>query len=1049
MDIARYSIEKPVNVWMVVLIALLGGIWALSSIGRLEDPEFTIKTAQVITAYPGASASEVEEEVTEKLETAIQQLSQLDELTSNSEPGLSRIQVEIKDTYDKNELPQVWDELRRKVNDVRNDLPAGVRDPIVFDSFGDVYGLYYAFTADGYSNRQFRNMTQELRRELLTVEGVAKVDVLGEPQDEIRINVSQDRLAQLGITLSDVMAVLGVENAVQENGTTLAGDARLRIVTDSAFHSYTSIADLVIGRPGSTAMVRLSDVATLDVSEPDNPSEIVRHNGSRAVTLGISAIGGTNIVDVGQHVEAHINELQETLPLGMEITPIYEQHVVVDTAVSDFVLNLAMSVAIVIIVLGIFMGWRAALVVGTSLFLTVMATVFWMEILGLQLERISLGALVIAMGMLVDNAIVVAEGMMINMQRGMKPLPASSLVVRQTKWPLLGATIIGIMAFSGIGLSPDATGEFLFSLFAVVAISLLMSWVFAILLTPLFGKYFFITSLSGEDQDPYRGMIYVAYKNLLVLALRLRPVTIILLVATTAVCMYSFKYVGIAFFPDSSTPLFYVNYWAPQGADVRSTDRDLQILDEYIHSLDSVTDTSSFAGRGAARFMLTYSPEDATPNYGQIIVRTSTTETIDALAVKIREFSAQTFPNARVFTERLVYGPPSGASIQARFSGPDANVLRELAGKAEVIFKDPKYRLYDVRTDWRERELVLQPVFDEDRARIAGITRQDLANAVLFSSDGMRAGSYRDEDENIPIMVRRERAEGTTASEILMDTLVWSSQQSAYVPIDQVTDGVKTVTEDTLIRRRDRVKTLTVMGANADDELASVAHARIRGEIEAIPLPYGYSLEWGGEYESSNEANASLGNALPLGFLAMIIISILLFAKVREPLIIWLMVPMSINGVTIALLGTGLPLDFMAILGVLSLSGMLIKNAIVLIDEITVQIFEGKERFQAVVEASVSRLRPVCMAAFTTILGMAPLVVDPMFRSMSVAIMGGLAFATILTLIAVPALYCAFYRISYHPLDKSGSGPHKPSAAQLENEADKQTAGVSKELAPA
>ncbi|WP_102866811.1 efflux RND transporter permease subunit [Pseudovibrio exalbescens] len=1044
MDIARYSIEKPVNVWMVVLIALLGGIWALSSIGRLEDPEFTIKSAQVITAYPGATASEVEEEVTEKLETAIQQLSQLNELTSNSEPGLSRIQVEIKDTYDKHELPQVWDELRRKVNDIRNDLPAGVRDPIVFDDFGDVYGLYYAFTAQGYSNREFRDATQELRRELLTVDGVAKVDVLGEPQDEIRINVSQDRLAQLGITLNDVMAVLGAENAVQENGSTMSGDARLRIVTDSAFHDYRSIADLVIGRPGSTAMVRLSDVATISVNEPDDPDAIVRHNGMRAVTLGVSAVSGTNIVDVGQRVEAYINKLHKDLPLGMEIWPIYQQHVVVDAAVSDFVLNLAMSVAIVIVVLGIFMGWRAALVVGTSLFLTVMATVFWMKIFELQLQRISLGALVIAMGMLVDNAIVVAEGMMINMQRGMKPLPAASLVVRQTKWPLLGATVIGIMAFSGIGLSPDATGEFMFSLFAVVAISLLMSWVFAILLTPLFGKYFFITTLSGEDKDPYRGLLYVTFKKVLVVALKFRPLTILLLIATTAVCMYSFKYVGVAFFPDSSTPMFYVNYWAPQGADIRSTDRDLKILDEYIRGLDSVTATSAFAGRGAARFMLTYSPEDATSNYGQIIVRTKTTETIDALAEKVREFGLQTFPNARVFTERLVFGPPSGASIQARFSGKDANVLRGLAEEAERIFRDPQYRLHDVRTDWREREFVLTPLFDEDRARIAGITRQDLASAIQFSSEGMRAGSYRDGDENIPIMVRRDRPDGMTASEALMDTLVWSSQQSAYVPIDQVTDGVKTVAEDTIIRRRDRVKTITVMGANADDELASTAHARIRGAIESIPLPEGYSLEWGGEYESSNDANASLGAALPIGFLTMVIISILLFAKVREPLMIWLMVPMSINGVTIALLGTGFPLDFMAILGVLSLSGMLIKNAIVLIEEIAIQIDEGKEKFQAVVDASVSRLRPVTMAAFTTILGMAPLVIDPMFRSMAVSIMGGLAFATVLTLIAAPALYCAFYRIKYHPLDQHPEGGDGPSAAERENAA--MAGGSAKEL---
>ncbi|MTI17416.1 efflux RND transporter permease subunit [Rhodobacteraceae bacterium RKSG542] len=1017
MDIARYSIEKPVNIWMVVFIALLGGIWALSTIGRLEDPAFTIKQAQVITAYPGATAAEVEEEVTEKLETAIQKMPQLKRLTSTSEPGLSRIMVEIGDTYDGSKLPQIWDELRREVNDVSSSLPTGTRPPIVYDTFGDVFGIYYALTADGYSNRQFRTAAKELRRELLTVDNVGKVELLGEPQDEIVLNISQDRLAQLGITLNDVMNVLGAENAVQENGSTLSGEYRLRIVTTSAFHDYRSIADLVIGRAGSTAMVRLSDVATLEIQEPESPNAIVHYNGNRAVTIGVSAVADTNVVEVGAAVEEHLKNIRRNLPVGMEIFPIYEQHTVVEKAVDSFVDNLAMSVGIVILVLGIFMGWRAAIVVGASLLLTVMSTVLWMKLFGLELERISLGALVIAMGMLVDNAIVVAEGMMINMQRGLSAVAAASRVVRQTQWPLLGATVIGIAAFAGIGLSPDTTGEFMFSLFAVVGISLMMSWVFAILLTPLFGKYFFKTNVFGGEDDPYNGILYTLFRKWLVLALRLRPLTIIGLIALSAVCMWSFKFVGIAFFPASSTPMFYVNYWAPQGTDIRATEKNMAKLESYILGLDSVEATSTFVGTGATRFMLTYSPEDAAGNYGQIIVRTETTDTIDDLTEKVREFGSQNFPNANVYTERLVFGPPTGADIQVRFSGKDADVLRSLAEQASAIFNDPYYKISDVRTDWRERELVLQPIFDEERARIAGVTRGDLATAIQFSSNGIQAGSYRDGDENIPIMVKRNRNEGQTASDVLMDTLVWSAQQNKYVPIDQVTTSIETAAEDTLIRRRDRLKTITVLGASSKDELSSEAHARIRPAIEDIDLPFGYTMEWGGEYESSAEANSALGAQLPITFIVMIVISILLFAKLREPLIIWLMVPMSINGVTLALLGTGLPLDFMAILGVLSLSGMLIKNAIVLIEEIDIQIEEGKEKFQAVVDATVSRMRPVCMAAITTILGMAPLVIDPMFRSMSVAIMGGLAFATVLTLIAAPALYCAFYRIKYHPLD--------------------------------
>ncbi|WP_082735734.1 efflux RND transporter permease subunit [Polycladidibacter stylochi] len=1017
MDIARYSIKNPVNIWMAVLITLFGGIWALQNIGRLEDPAFTIKVAQIITAYPGATAEEVEEEVTEKLETAIQQMPQLDELRSTSSPGLSRIEVEMKNIYDSGDLPQIWDELRRKVNDAKPDLPKGARTPFVYDSFGDVYGLYYAFTAEGYSNREIRQTVKELRREILTVKNVAKVAISGEPEDVIYIDMNQDRLAQLGITISDVMSVIGAENAIQPDGSTRSGDLRLRISTTSAFHTYTSIRDLVVGRPGSTAMVRLSDVAKLTIGEPEKPKSIVFQNGVPAVTIGVSAVAKTNIAAVGKDVEDHIKELQAKLPAGMTITPIYEQHVVVDKAVDDFIMNLVISVAIVIFVLAIFMGWRAAVVVGSVLLLTVLSTVFFMHLGELELQRISLGALVIAMGMLVDNAIVVAEGMMIGMQRGKTALQSASQVVMQTKWPLLGATIIGLMAFAGIGLSNDSTGEFMFSLFAVVSISLFMSWVFAITVTPLFGTYFFVQSKGDINEDPYKGILYQIFKKSLIWALRFKWLTIAALVGTTFVAVFAFQFVGQSFFPNSATPIFYVNTWLPQGTDIRATESDMRKLEGWILKQPGVVATSTFVGQGATRFMLTYGTEDTAPNYGQVIVRTENTDVIDDLALKVRAFGLQNFPNAMVMTERLVFGPPTGADIQVRFAGPDADVLRDLSEKAISIFKDPQYRISDVRTDWREEELVVQPVFDEQRARIAGITRYDLSQALQFGSDGLNAGSYRDLDENIPIVVRREREPGQSASEVLMDTLVWSAQQRAYVPIDQVTEEIKVGVEDTVIRRRDRVKTITVKGQSAPDELASVSHNRIRGAIEALPLPRGYTMEWGGEYESSNEAKEALGTKQPLSFLIMIVITVLLFAKIREPLIIWLTVPMAIVGVTTGLLVTGFPMDFMAILGFLSLSGMLIKNAIVLLEEIDLQIDEGKEKFRAIIEASVSRMRPVSMAAVTTILGMAPLIVDPMFRSMSVTIMGGLSFATVLTLVAVPVLYALFYRIDYHSLD--------------------------------
>ncbi|QDG77197.1 efflux RND transporter permease subunit [Labrenzia sp. PHM005] len=1030
MDIARYSIQKPVNTWMIVVMALLGGLWGLSTVGRLEDPAFTIKEAQVITGYAGATAAEVENEVTEILETAIQQMPQLKKITSVSEPGLSRIRVEIKDTYDGTELPQVWDELRRKVSDEQRQLPAGAGTPLVYDDFGDVYGLFYAFTADGYTNRDIRQTVKRIRRELLTVTGVGKVDISGEPEDVIYLNVDHDKIAGLGISMTDIIGVLDAENRIQTNGSGISGNKRIRLMTASAFDDFRGIQDLVIGRPGSTAMIRLSDIATLELGEPERPSRLIRHDGQEAVTIGVSQVDGANIVEVGARVIQKLAEIEGQLPVGMQIHPIYEQNIVVDESVNGFIINLAASVVIVIGVLALFMGWRAALVVGTVLLLTVMATVLFMRLFAIEMERISLGALIIAMGMLVDNAIVVAEGMMINMQRGMRAIEAASKVVKQTMWPLLGATVIGIMAFSGIGLSPDATGEFLFSLFAVIGISLLLSWVFAITVTPLFGKYFFRTAEDVDgDHDPYKGILYTVYRKFLIGTLHVRLLTIAVLIGITVACVMAFGNVKQAFFPDSNTPLFYVHYWTPQGTDIRATEADLKEMEAIVLADDRVSTVTSFAGGGATRFMLTYGPEDDNPAYGHMIIRTTSREVIDGLALDLREQFSEKFPSAQVITKRLVFGPGGGAKIEARFSGPDANTLKRLSDEAKAIFSLPDNKLADINTDWRQRELVVRPVFDEDRARISGITREELSLALQFATEGVQVGAYRDFDESIPIVARKAGTDGISVNESVSDSVVWSASQRRYVPVDQVVREFVMEPQDTLIQRRNRVRTITVQAETTGGETATAALARVRPQIEAIVLPAGYALEWGGEYESTNDAQASLGAQLPLGFLVMLIISILLFGSIRQPLIIWLMVPMSINGVAIALLATDTPFGFMSLLGFLSLSGMLIKNAIVLLEEIDLMIGEGKEKYQAIVEASVSRMRPVMLAAITTILGMAPLLSDAFFRGMAVTIMGGLAFATVLTLIAAPVLYALFFRVRPTKAGQSKS-PAMPADAQ-------------------
>ena len=1011
MSIARWSIQRPVNTWLIVLACLFGGIYGLMSIGRLEDPAFTIKQAKVVTPYPGASAVEVENQVTERLESAIQQLGQLKEITSVSKPGRSEITVEIQSKYDSSEIPQIWDELRRKVNDAQSQLPSGVGPSVVNDDFGDVFGLFYAVTAPGFSSREVKEIVKSIRRELLSVPGVAKVVMAGSIDQRIHIDLSQDRMRQLGISLNDVANVLDAENMVQANGSVRIGEKRIRLSIDDAFHSVDSFDGLLIGVAGSTAMVRLDDIATVSLGEQDPPEQIIRYDGQDAMTLAVSAAANTNIVEVGKAVATKLAALESGLPLGVELHPIYNQAAVVDEAVGGFILNVGLSVAIVIGVLCLFMGWRAGVVIGTVLLLTVTGTVLLMWLSGIELQRISLGALIIAMGMLVDNAIVVAEGMLIGMHRGRSALDAAVAVVRQTQWPLLGATVIGLMAFSGIGLSNDTTGEFLFSLFAVISISLLLSWVLAITVTPLFGNYFFKRRAGSEDSDPYAGILYRGYRGILSGALRVRWLTVGLLVAVTAASVYGFGFVKQSFFPNSNTPIFYVNFWLPQGSDIRAVSDDLREAEAFLKNEPDATSVTTLVGAGASRFMLTYAPEAANSAYGQLIVRATNLEVIDPLATRTVDFLRERFPEAEVRVQRLVFGPGNGAKIEARFSGSDADVLRGLAAKAEAAFRADG-RIKDIRNDWRQRELVLRPVFDEQRARIAGVTRQDVANTIRLATDGLTVGSYRDGDETIPIVARAAADERGDPSN-LPDRLIWSAGQNAYVPAMQIIGETEVRAEDTLIHRRNRVRTVTVMAEPANGETADSARKRIIAAVEAIPVPEGYWMEWGGEYENSRDAKERLGANLPAGFLAMVLITIALFGRIREPLLIWLIVPMSICGVSMGLLGTGMPFGFTSLIGFLSLSGMLIKNAIVLVDEIDVQIAAGQERHQAVVAASVSRLRPVVLAAGTTILGMIPLLADAFFASMAVTIMGGLAFATVLTLVAVPTLYSLFFGIRY------------------------------------
>lgn len=1000
--------DRPVTVWMIVLACLFGGLWGLGTVGRLEDPTFTVKTALIFTPYPGATAEDVETEVSEVIESALQQMQQLDYVTSKSTPGLSQVTVEIKTTFDGGELPQVWDEMRLRLRDLRADLPSGARDPTINDDFGDVYGLFYAVETQGRSPAEQREIARSLRRGLLPVEGVARVEIQGLIDEEITVEIPSARLTSLGLPPTQLLSVIEEENTVFADGEISEGTRRLRISVPQGYIDTQGIGALRLGVPGDVGQIALFDIAAVTRGEAAQPEQIIRHNGARVFTMGVSALDTANVVEVGARVEERLAMLIDEQSEGVSVSPIYEQHKVVDEAISDFLVSLALSVAIVIAALMIAMGWRAGVLVGTTLILTILATFFFMALLDLQMQRISLGALIIAMGMLVDNAIVITEGMVVGMARGKPARMAAAEIERDTSIPLLAATVIGIMAFAGIGLSPDQSGEFLFSLFAVIGISLLLSWVLAVTVLPYLGAKL-LRAPADTSADPYDGRVYRGYGRILRLGLRARWLVVLAAIAMTVASVLAFGQVKQAFFPKSNAPLFYVEYLLPEGADIRATEADMIRLQDAVLGLDGVTEVTTLIGRGASRFMLIYTPEQANPSYGQLIVRVDDAEAIPALAAEIRETLPQRFPDGLLRVELLAFGPPTGADVAARFSGPDADVLRGLADEALEIYRAAG-TISNLRTDWRQRVLSVTPVIDEARMRLAGVSRQAIANTVQFGTSGLQVATLQESDTQIPLLMRLAANE-RDGVERLRDLEVWSQAAEQYVPMSGIVERFEPHLAEARIQRRDRQRTITAEGYARGDLTADQAFRSVRAEIEAIELPPGYAMEWGGEFESASTAQASLGRQLPLSFLVMLIISVLMFNRLRQPAIVWMVVPMAVTGMVLGLLATGLPFTFTALLGLLSLSGMLIKNAIVLVGEADRLRADGLDDHSAVVQGAISRLRPVILAAGTTILGMTPLLPDAFFASMSVTIMGGLAVASMLTLIVVPVLYALFFGI--------------------------------------
>lgn len=1022
MNIAETCLKKTTVTVSLAVALLLAGILGYFSLGRLEDPEFTIKNAQIVTLYPGASAEEVAEKVSDPLETAVQQMGQLKKVTSTSYPGKSVILVEMKDKYDKNALPQIWDELRRKVGDKASSLPAGCGKPTVLDDYGDVYGVLYAIYGDGFTEAELKEHAKLLRRELLLCDDVAKIDLLGDRKEIVSFEMSRAKMANLGVTPEMIKQVVEGQNLAADSGKIRVDDKYVRLFPSGSVKSIDDFKRLIITVPrgdGTFSTLHLEDLVTITRDYKEPPTAIVRYNGKPCVGLGISTVKGGNVMTMGASIDKRMKELLPKTPVGIEVGVVSHQASSVDAAVGGFIVNLVESVIIVIAVLLFTMGMRSGLLIGGVLILTVMATVAVMDWMGLIFERISLGAFIIALGMLVDNAIVITEAVLIAAEKGESRSKAAVNIVKQTQWPLLGATVVAILSFAPVGASQDSTGEYCRSLFLVLMISLLMSWLLAITVTPLFAARF-LKKKSGSEQssasgrgksdDPYSGSFYRVYRKFLEFCIIHRGLTWMVLAVLLAASVFGFKHVKQNFFPESTRSQFMLHVWMPEGSVIRATETRVAKMAEAVGKIDGVTGVTSMVGTGGIRFLLTYTPEDADDAYGILFVDVDDYRKIPDIIAGAESLALDLVPDALVYGQKFVLGPGDAQKIQFRIMGPDPAVLRTAAEKALGILRADG-NLKEIQSDWRNRVDMLVPDIADNRARKLGVTRLDIARSLKQATEGVTVGAYLEGDETLPIILRAPAAERDNPDS-LRCSWVWSSVLGCSVPFAQVANGMHTETEEARLKRRNRLACVTVK-CNPKQGTAAAARLRVKDKLADLSatLPVGYSTEWGGEYESSSNANAALAGKIPPIVAVMVLIVIMLFNSAKQALVIFMTVPLIVIGVVAGLLGFGQPFGFMALLGFLSLVGMQIKNAIVLMDEINAQLSSGVAPFEAVVSSGVTRLRPVANAALTTVLGMMPLVADAFYAAMAVTIMCGLTFATILTMVVIPVNYALLYGV--------------------------------------
>ena len=1039
-DISKWAFENKKLIYFLIAVLIVGGAYSSYEMSKLEDPEITVKLAMVVTTYPGASAHQVELEVTDVLEKNIRSMGNIDNVESYSYNDLSLIQVELKTTVKETDVEQCWDLLRRKVANAQAELPEGASPSIVKDDFGNVYGMFFALTGDGLSDRELSDYSELVKREVSELDGVERVDLYGKRPECINISLLQDRMANLGVKPAEVLATLNGQNQTTYTGYYDNGDNRIRVTVSDKFKTVEDIGRMLI-QGHDADQLRLSDIARIEKDYEDPTRNELFYDRQRAIGIMVAASSDADIIKVGHQVEKKLEQLKvERLPAGVECHKVFYQPERVGSSLGTFILNLIESVIIVVVILMIAMGFKSGVIIGISLVVTVFGSFLFLYFMNGTMQRVSLASFVLAMGMLVDNAIVIIDGILVDLKAGKSRMEAMTAIGRQTAMPLLGATLIAIIAFLPIFMSPDTAGVYTRDLFIVLAVSLLLSWVLALVHVPLMADRILHPEISAATtaagKRVYEGKIYAVLRSLLKFSLAHRWSFVFTMIALVLLSAFSYRFMKQGFFPDMVYDQLYMEYKLPEGTNSTRVARDLEEIEVYLKKRPEVTHVTTSIGGTPARYNLVRNVANPSLSYGELIIDfTSPDDLVDNMA-EIQQYLSQHYPDAYVKMNRynLMF---KKYPIEVQFTGPDPAVLHQLADSARKIMENCP-DVYLITTDWEPQIPVLTIEYDQPAARAIGLSRNDVSLSLLTATSGIPIGSFYEgiHKDNIYLRCLDEHGNpienlgntqifsslpslnglltqemmmklktGTLSKEELVETLMGTT------PLKQISKRIDVKWEDSVVpryngQRSQRVQCSPVPGVETEKARQSIAT-----QIEQIPLPDGYRLQWQGERNASTKSMQYLFKNFPFAIILMISILIMLFKDYRKPVIIFCTIPLVFVGVVTVMLLTGKTFNFVAIVGTLGLIGMIIKNGIVLMDEITLQINQGVEPVTALIDSSQSRLRPVMMASLTTILGMIPLLPDAMFGSLAASIMGGLLFGTLITLLFIPILYALFFHI--------------------------------------